>query len=282
MKELGYYNGTWGPLDQMTVPMNDRASWFGDGVYDATYCRNYKIYMLDAHIDRFFRSAELLKIKIPMTREELATLLQEMVLNVDSHEQFVYWQVTRGYEGSRAHNFSEPALPGNLWVALTLRPVVDTYKPVKLMTMEDTRFLHCNIKTINLIPAVMATHTASEAGCYEAVFHRGDRVTECAHSNVSILKNGVFRTAPTDNLILPGIARANLIRFCGQLGIPVVEEAFTLEELRDADEIIVSSSGAFCIAANELDGRPAGGKAPDLLRALQDTAVRDFETATAR
>ena len=282
MKELGYYNGTWGPLDQMTVPMNDRSSWFGDGVYDAAYCYNYKIYMLDAHIDRFYRGAELLKIKIPHTKAELKQLLQEIVLNLDSHEQFVYWQVTRAHEGARAHNFAEPPAPGNMWITLTTRPAIDVYKPVKLMTMEDTRYLHCNVKTLNLIPAVMATHAATQAGCYEAVLHRGDRVTECAHSNVSILKDGVFRTAPTDNLILPGIARANLIRFCGQLGIPVVEQPFTVDELREADEIIVSSSCAFCISAYELDGRPVGGKAPELLRAIQDAAVRDFETATAR
>ena len=280
MEMLGYYNGKWGPLDEMTVPMNDRSSWFGDGVYDATYCRNHKIYMLKEHIDRFFRSAELLKIKIPHTKEELANLLCDLVLKVDSPEQFVYWQVTRGHEGARSHNFAEPLIPGNMWVTLTLRPVVDTYAPVKLITMEDTRFLHCNIKTLNLIPSVMATHAAAEAGCYETVLHRGDRVTECAHSNVSILKDGVFRTAPCDNLILPGIARANLIRFCKQLGIPVDETPFTLDDLRDADEIIVSSSGAFCIAACELDGRPAGGRAPQLLRAIQDAAVRDFELAT--
>lgn len=84
MEMLGYYNGKWGPLDQMTVPMNDRASWFGDGVYDATYCRNHKIYMLEEHIDRFFRSAELLKIKIPHTKQELAEILKDLVLKVDS------------------------------------------------------------------------------------------------------------------------------------------------------------------------------------------------------
>ena len=83
----------------------------------------------------------------------------------------------------------------------------------------------------------------------------------CAHSNVHILKDGVFRTAPTDNLILPGIARANLIRYCGILGIPVREEAFTVEEMMEADEIMTSSVSCFCLAAEEIDGKPVGGKA---------------------
>ena len=281
MQDLGYYNGRYAPISEMTVPMNDRSSWFGDGVYDATYCRNYKIYMLDAHIDRFFSSAAQLDIVIPHTKAELAELLSELVRKVDCPEQFVYWQVTRADESkNRNHNYSYPLVPGNLWVTLTPRPVQNTYDRIKVITLEDTRFLHCNIKTLNLIPSVMASHKAAQAGACEAILHRGNRVTECAHSNVSIIKDGVFRTAPTDNLILPGIARANLIRFCHDLGIPVDETPFTLDELMDADEIIVSSSGSFCLAVDEIDGKRVGGKAPTLLRSIQDAAVRDFEAAT--
>ncbi|MGM9641986.1 MAG: aminotransferase class IV, partial [Eubacteriales bacterium] len=113
-----------------------------------------------------------------------------------------------------------------------------------------------------------------------AVLHRDSRVTECAHSNVHIIKDGVFRTAPTDNLILAGIARANLIRYCGVLGIPVREEAFTVDEMMDADEVIVSSVSCFCLAAEEIDGKPVGGKAPKLLKALQDMALGEFTEAT--
>lgn len=280
MKDLGYYNGRFAPLSEMTIPMSDRACWFGDGVYDATCCRNHKIYMLDEHIDRFFRSAEMLDIFIPHTKAELRELLCDMVRRVDAPEQFVYWQVTRAGSLYRAQDYAEPLVPGNMWI--TLRPITfrDLNERVKLITQPDTRFLHCNIKTLNLIPTVMACHRATMAGCYEAVFHRDGRVTECSHSNVSILKDGVFRTAPTDNLILPGIARANLIRFCGELDIPVDETPFNLDTLRDADEIIVSGSTSFCLGACELDGKPVGGRAPELFSALQDAVVNDFIKAT--
>ncbi|MDD7675955.1 MAG: aminotransferase class IV [Eubacteriales bacterium] len=280
MKDLGYYNGRFGPLCDMTVPMNDRACWFGDGVYDATCCRNHKIYMLDAHIDRFFNSAAMLDIVIPHTKDQLKQLLCDMVCRVDDPDQFVYWQVTRAGQGYRAHDYAEPLEPGNMWITLRPMKIHDVHDPIRLITQPDTRFFHCNIKTINLIPTVMANHRAARAGCYEAVFHRDGRVTECSHSNISILENGTFRTAPTDNLILPGIARANLIRFCGQLGIPVSETAFDLDTLRAADEIIVSSSSSFCLGAVELDGKPVGGRAQELLHALQDAAMRDFITAT--
>lgn len=275
MKNLGYYNGKWDEIEKVSIPMSDRVCFFGDGVYDATYSRNYKIFALDDHVDRFFNSARMLEINLTQTKEELKALLQEMVLKMDSGENFVYFQATRGGSIPRSHAFP-PEAPANLWINIYPKKIADVYKPVRLITAEDTRFLHCNIKTLNLIPSVMASQRAKEAGCDETVFHRNGRVTECAHSNVHILKNGVFQTAPTDHLILPGIARKHLIAACGRLGIPVSEEPYTLEELREADEILISSAGSLALAAEALDGKQVGGKAPELLKKIQDEVLREF------
>ena len=278
-KTLGYYNGKFDELENMSVPMLDRACYFGDGVYDATYSANHKIYMADEHLDRFFNSAGLVGIKIPYTKAELKELLAEMVKKVESGEQFVYWQVTRG---TALRNHAYPDTPANLWIMLKPANIQDTYQKVKLITLEDTRFFHCNIKTLNLLPSVMYAQKTKEAGCFESVLHRHGRVTECAHSNVHIIRNGVFVTAPTDHLILPGIARYNLIRFSKKLGIPVDETEYTVDDLMKADEVIVSSSGSFCLAASEVDGKPVGGKAPEILKTLQDALVADFKAATAK
>ena len=277
MENLGYYNGTYGLIEEMTIPMNDRVSYFGDGVYDATYSRNHIIFALDEHIDRFYNSAGLLKIKIPYEKEELKSILKEMVNKVDSGEQFVYWQITRG-TAPRNHAFPEGK--ANLWITLTPCEVKDMKEELKLITVEDTRFLHCNIKTLNLLPSVMAAQKTAEAGCQEAVFHRGERVTECAHSNVHIIQDGILKTAPTDNLILPGIARAHLIKKCKELGIPVNETAFTLKELMEADEVIVTSSGQFCMRGKEVDGIAVGRKRPDLICKLQDALLDEFLAET--
>jgi len=281
MKNLGYYNGKIGLLEEISVPMLDRACYFGDGVYDATYSRNHIIYSLDEHITRFYNSAALLGIKIPYTKAEMTDILCDCVKKVDDGEQFVYWQVTRG-TSLRSHEFPED-VPANIWIMLKPCKVKDTYKKIKLITLEDTRFFHCNIKTLNLIPSVIAAQRTAQAGCDESVLYRKDgmRVTECAHSNVSIIKDGVFVTAPTDHLILPGIARAHLIKTAKELGYPVDETPYTLDELRNADEIIVSSSGSFCLAACELDGKPCGGKNPEMLKALQDALCADFITKTS-
>jgi D-alanine transaminase len=277
MDALGYYNGKWGPLDEMTVPMNDRGCFFGDGVYDAACAANGVIFTLDEHVDRFFASAELLEIEINMTKEELKTTLREMLSRVAKGEYLAYWQVTRG-TGRRSHVF--PAGPSNLWIMIKPNTLGDLYKKIKLITMEDTRFLHCNIKTINLIPNVIASQRALEAGCQETVFYRGETVTECAHSNVHIIKNGKFITHQLNNQILRGIARGHLLQACLRLGIPAEEREFSLTELFDADEALVSSTSTFGLSAEAIDGKNAGGKAPELLKKIQDEVLREFIEAT--
>ena len=279
MENIGYYCGTYGLIEDMKIPMNDRVCYFGDGVYDATYTANHIIYDLNEHVDRFFQSADLVKIPITFTKEELKALLQEMVNKVDSPEQFLYWQITRG-TSSRNHSFPEPDTPSNLWITSKPGSIKDLNIKYKLITVEDTRFFHCNIKTLNLLPNVLASQKAFETGCDEAVFHRGDRITECSHSNIAIIKNGTFITAPLDNLILPGITRRNLIQICHNNKIPVSEAPFTIRELMEADEIIITSAGALCVAVSEIDGKPAGGKAQDILRTLQIASMEKFRSAT--
>lgn len=279
MKNLGYYNGKWDEIENMSIPMTDRVCFFGDGVYDATYSRNYKIFSLGEHIDRFYNSARLLEINLPYTKDELKDILTDMVSKMDTGENFVYFQATRGSDAVRSHTFSEDS-EANIWINIYHKEILDLTKRVQLITMEDTRFLHCNIKTLNLIPAVIASQRAKEAGCFEAVFHRNGRVTECAHSNVHIIKNGELITAPTDNLILPGIARGHIIDACKKLNVTVREEPYFLEQLLDADEVLVSSAGALCMVADEIDGKSVGGKATDLLGKLQAYLLKDFLSQT--
>lgn len=278
MKNLGYYNGTFGELETLSVPFNDRVHFFGDGVYDATYSRNYKIYALDDHIDRFFNSAGLLDINLPVTKDEMKALLYEMVQKVDTGNLFVYWQATRG-TAIRNHAY-DPAMQANIWIVLKPANIKDVTKKMKVITMEDTRFLHCNIKTLNLLPSVVASQKAESMGCEETILHRAGRVTECAHSNVSILKDGKFITAPTDHLILPGITRMHMIAACKKVLIPVDETPFTMDELLAADEIIVSSAGQLCIGVSEVDGKPVGGKAPELLAKIQNVLMEEFYEQT--
>ena len=280
LKELAYYDGVYGTPEEVKVPFNDRVHFFGDGVYDATVGANGKVYLLQDHLDRFYSSAKALDIRIPMEKTELGSLLTGLLARVEGSTHFVYWQVTRGVN-DRDHTYPD-GMPGKLWVMIRPNHLNDPDKPIKLVTRPDTRFYHCNIKTLNLIPSVMAAEEAKRLGVQETVFHRGGIVTECAHSNVSILKNGVFYSHPNDELILRGIAKTHMIQACYRLGITVMEKPFTLDELRDADEIIVSSSSNFCLDACELDGAPAGGKDPATLKAIQDAVLQEYFDYTGK
>lgn len=280
MKDLGYYNGTYAPVEDMKVPFNDRVHFFGDGVYDVTYTRNHKPFALKEHLDRFYNSAAMLDIHIPHTKEELEAIIRDMIGRVDSGEQFVYLQATRGTQ-PRSHLYPED-MKANIWLMLRPQTIKDVFMEVRAITREDTRFFHCNIKTLNLVPAVMYAQEAERAGVYETILYRKpDRVTECAHANVHIInRDGVFQTAPTDELILPGIARAHLIRACRALGVEVSETPFTLSELMEAREVIISSSSAMGLRCVEIDGRPVGGGDPERLRAIQQWVLDEFMRET--
>lgn len=275
MKNLGYYNGEFGPLEEMKIPMNDRVCFFGDGVYEATSAGNHHIFLLDEHVDRFFKSAEMLRIPLSFDKEELKYELNRMLDLVEGDRLSVYWQQTRG-TANRDHAF--PDAESNLWIMIRQAKFRDLRERIDLTSIEDTRFLHCNIKTLNLIPSVMAAEKAKEEGCMECVFHRGDIVTEGAHSNISILKNGVFKTHPNDQYILPGISKHHLILACNALGIPVDETPFTLDELRNADEIIVSSSSNFCMIAKSFEGQAVGGKDTERVNAIQQYVINEYNT----
>ena len=280
MKDLAYYNGKITAIDDMMIPANDRGFYFGDGIYEAAMVFDHKIFALQDHLDRMFNSAAMLRIELPYTKEEVGALLTDLVQKLESSCQFLYWQVTRG-TSPRNHLFPGEGVSSNLYVYSKPWSGVQMSDEYRLISIPDTRFYHCNIKTLNLIPSVMAAEKAKKAGADETVLYRpGKRVTECAHSNCHIIKDGKLITAPTDNLILPGIGRAHLIRMCKKLEIPVSETPYTLEDMFTADEILVTSSSKLCLRAEELDGKPVGGRAADLVDKLRQALLKEFMDAT--
>ena len=275
MEDLAYYNGKITRLSEMMVPFNDRSHFFGDGVYDASVARNGIIFKLEDHLDRFFNSMTLIDIQPDFTKDELRELLQALCQKLDTGDLFVYFQVSRG-TAIRNHSYAQTLKPNLSVYMLPWTGDFSSQKRLKLMTTPDHRFEFCHIKTLNLLPNVLASQAATSQGLDEVVYHRDQRVTECAHSNISILINGVFQTAPLDHWILPGIARKYLLLMSQALGFDVLEHPFTVEEMLAADEVIVSSSGSLCAPVSEIDGRAVGGRDPERLQQLQDRIYQDF------
>ena len=273
MKNVGYYNGIIDEVNNLTVPFLDRVCFFGDGVYDACYCNNGKVFTLNEHLKRFYLSAEKVDITIPLEYDKLKNLIIDLSKKVEESECLVYFQATRG-TGLRKHAF--PSTKGNLWISITPKKITDKERRFNLVSVVDNRYLMCNVKTLNLLPNVLASNYAESKNCDEAVFIRDGYVTECAHSNIHLLKDGVLFTAPCDEKILAGIARSHLINACKKLGICVKEQAFRYEEIFDCDELIVTSAGTFCTPCITLDDKKIGNKTPLLINVLQTELYNEY------
>lgn len=278
MQALGYYNGQYGELSEMRVPMCDRASFFGDGVYDSAYARHGKIYAFSEHLERFYASAKTVGINVKIKRDDLHDLITELMKKLEDDRQFVYWQATRA-TNPRDHLYPVDA-EANIWVVLQQKEMRDFRVPVNVITLPDTRYSYCNIKSINLLPNVLAANAAREKDSFEAVFHLNGIVTECAHSNVHILSRGALITAPADNHILSGITRKHLLNICRDKGIPVEERRYDLKELKSADEIIITSAGAMGLRVQKINGAKAGFRDGERLLSLQTALHEEFIKAT--
>ena len=268
MREIAWYNGVMTPLAEAKVSPDDRAFYFGDGIYDVVTVRKGVCFALDDHLDRFYTNAERLRLNMPLCREELRGVCKELLANLDEDidEAALYFQASRG-TAPRNHAFPKD-VQANLYFTLKPSKFKKIGMEVSAIFEEDIRFLMCEIKTLNLLPNVLAQQKALEVGCYEVIFHRGERVTEGSHSSICYFKDGVLCTPPTDELILPSITRKHYLQLCEELGIPTKVAPFSKDDLLCADEVIIMSTTALMCRCTGIDGNPVGCKDPEILERL--------------
>ena len=246
MSEIAYYNGNLAPYNSIKIPLSDRAVFFGDGIYDAALCARGKIFLSDRHIKRFLGNAERLEIRHDFDYAKLEKILYSVLGACDAEYAFLYFQLTRGCKERIHSSLSSDA--SNLLV--TVKPCeCPSPRLMRLHIREDLRYYYCDIKTINLLPQTLYATEAARLGLDECVLHRNNIVTECSHSNISIIKDDTLITHPRSRLILPGITRECILEACERLGIPYLERPFSVNELYLADDIIVSSSSRLACPA---------------------------------
>ncbi|HZG88011.1 D-amino-acid transaminase [Paenibacillus sp.] len=263
------------PRGEAAADIEDRGYTFGDGIYEVFRVYDGKVFEAEAHWERFVRSAREIRIELPYSAEALDRGVRELVGADGLVDGIVYLQVTRG-TAPRAHPFPADAKP--VLTAFTkplARPAAMLESGVSVVTQPDIRWLRCDIKSLNLLPNVLAKQAATEAGAAEAVLHRDGVVTEASASNIAIVKDGVIRTHPANNLILHGITRAVALRLAAELDLSVAERPFTLEELREADEAFLLGTTVEVMPVVRVDGAPIGdGKPGPITRRLQEAFVR--------
>ncbi|WP_112180020.1 MULTISPECIES: D-amino-acid transaminase [Paraliobacillus] len=265
LTQTGLINST-----QLHYPFEERGLQFGDGIYEVIRVYNGDCYLLSKHIDRLFRSAEAIKLTLPFTKEQVRIELKQLVkVNQLTTNGKIYLQVTRG-SAKRDHIF--PAVEANFYayVEELERPVEKLQFGVKAITLPDIRWQNCYIKSLNLLPNVMAKQEAFEQGCFEAILHRDGIVTECSSSNVYLVKDNIIYTHPETNQILHGCVRDRIKTFIHALDMELAETAFVTDDLAYADEVFLTSSTAEVMPIVEVDQTEIGNGQPgSITRALQ-------------
>jgi D-alanine transaminase len=256
---------------KISVDLEDRGYQFGDGVYEVIRVYNGKLFTGDEHLQRLNESAESIKIKLPFSIVEMKKQLLELVEENKLTFGIVYIQVSRGVS-QRNHLFPQPdTVP--VYVAYTRElpiPADAMEKGVTAITVEDIRWLRCDIKSLNLLPNLLAKQKASESGCFEALQHRNGTITEGSSSNVSIVVNGKIKTHPATNLILNGITRKVILEVSKKSGIEINEESFSVEEMLNADEVFLTGTTTEVMPVIEIDKRKIGnGKSGPVTKQLQ-------------
>ncbi|PCF43082.1 D-amino-acid transaminase [Staphylococcus delphini] len=254
------------------VAFNDRGYNFGDGIYEYVRIYDNKLFTAKEHFERLLRSASEIGLELNYTVESLTELVRELAQVNDVTNGGVYMQVTRG-AAPRDHAFPTPSVEPVLtaFVKSYDRPFKALEEGVSVVTTDDIRWLRCDIKSLNLLGNVLAKEYATKYNATEAVQHRDGTVTEGASSNVYAIKDGVVYTHPANNLILNGITRQVIKWICDDEQITFKDEAFSLSFLKDADEVIISSTSAEVMPVVKVDGEVVNdGKVGPITRRLQE------------
>ncbi|MUV36665.1 D-amino-acid transaminase [Lentibacillus sp. JNUCC-1] len=266
--------------DNLTYPFEERGLQFGDGVYEVIRIYNGQYDLFDEHVNRLFQSAEAIKLELPFTNEELKTLLIELLEKNDMRaDGTVYLQATRG-SAPRNHLFPADAKT-NVYAYINDLPRNEEHLEhgVSTITKPDVRWSYCYIKSLNLLPNVLAKQEARQQGCYEAIFHIDGEVTECTSSNVYLVHAGKIYTFPATKRILHGCVRRRVENYADELGIPFVEDGFTVEEITTADEMFLTSTTSEIIPITKVDQTiVADGKPGPITRKLQERFSAQIQT----
>lgn len=275
-RELVYLNGTFVPLADAKVHVEDRGFTFADGLYEVIRIVGGRGFHLDGHQARLRRGLEALQI--PAQADELAAVMIETARRSGMTEGTVYLQVTRG-TATRKHAFPKDARPTVVAWARPFpeRSAKEWEAGVACITHPDERHALCEIKTTSLLANVLANEKAHRAGAYEAILIRDGVVTEGTHASAFAVIDGVVWTHPVRN-ILPGVTRALVLELARGMGLPVREEAVPIGGLREADEVFLTGTTTEVLGVVRLDGRPvAGGKPGPVTRKLFEAYRAEVE-----
>jgi len=259
MPNIAYVNGEFLPLEKATVSIEDRGFQFGDGVYEVIRVYGRTPFRLNAHLSRLSQSAQAISIPVPFEPKEWEALIREGLQQSAYSECKVYIQMTRGV-APRDHLFPEASHPT---IVMTFREMADlplhmVEQGVAAVTLPDLRWARCSIKSLNLLPNLLAKQEANQAGAFEAILIKDGFLTEGTSSNVVLVKNGALLTPALSNQLLAGVTRQAILELAKSKGIVVEERPVREKELTQADELFLIGTTIEVLPVTRLNGHPVG------------------------
>jgi len=278
--DLAWINGEIVDLAEAKIPFLDHGYFFGYGVYEALKLYEGKPFALEQHLDRFERSMRALNIVPDFSRDDLRNIIVTLIKQSQLQDAIVYFQVTRGI-GPRSHSaLKNPKPPLTMFIShLPPTPSILREKGARAIVLKDERWAHPHIKSLNLLPNVLAKEKADQNNAYEAILVRDNNiVTEAASSNVFAVFDGEIVTHPTDGKILPGISRAVVLNICAKNNFKYKEDYFTVEQLKKADEVFLTNTSVEVLAVTEIDGAKVGsGKPGEITNKLHELFLEEVK-----
>lgn len=277
MPEIAFYQDRFVDVDEAVIPIQERGHQFGDGIYEVIRVYDGTPFTMKEHLDRLEKSLAAIRMPLPFSREEIERLSLEALDKSGLKEAEIYMQVTRGIH-IRQHHFPEPKAPVLSLIVKDARTVTEEKRAagVPVVTVEDVRWKLCHVKSLNLLPNVMAKQEAYEAGAHEAIFVESGIVKEGSSTNIFCVKDGVLQTHPATNGILHGITRQVVLDLAHELGITVEERTFSLPELKDAEEVFLTSTTMELLKIASIDGEKLSAE-----RTLTDKLFAAFQERKA-
>jgi D-alanine transaminase len=278
MEPTVYLNNAFLPASKALISPDDRGFVFADGVYEVVRYYGGRPLGMRQHLDRMIHSMREIQIKLPDDIEPFDRISDELISRNASPDAYVYWQVTRG-PAPRDHRFPDPPVRPTVYACTKAMSPLQTQGPPPAMsaiTHPEIRWSKCSIKSISLLPNVLARQAAHKADTDEAIFVRDDQVvTEATARSIFIAAEGRLHTYPLDGTVLGSITRQIAIDLANQLGIEVIEEPYALTQLLAADEVIAAGTTTEVRPITHVDGQPINNaRIGPIARALADAYRR--------
>lgn len=268
MSRVAYVNGRYVPHHDARVHVEDRGYQFADGVYEVVAVVDGRFVDLEPHLARLERSLAELKIAMPMSRRALKMVMTEVVRRNGVDNGIIYLQLTRGV-APRDHPFPANSRTQIVMTSRRAKPQPASFGEdgVKAITLPDIRWRRCDIKSVSLLPNVLAKQAAREVGAYEAWMVDADgMVTEGSSTNAWIVtRDGKLVTRNVSEAILNGITRLTVLRLAAEEGLEFVERAFSLAEAKTAREAFITSTSALVLPVTQIDDQVIGNGKPGSL-----------------